>query len=143
MPLKEIRSEIQICAPIQKVWSVLVDFHRYGEWNPFIYAISGEAKEDSKIRISIRTPSGKTRNYEPVIMSVKEGHELRWVGKSLLLQGEHVFMLESINAETTRFLQFEIFHGMLSSFFGKGSENDIAEGFALMNKALKRKAESN
>jgi hypothetical protein len=138
--LKEIRSEISIKASTERVWSVLTDFQKYGEWNPFIYHICGEAVLGEKIRINVRTPGGKERNYEPTITKCQSGRELRWVGKSLLLNGEHIFVLES-GSGSTRLLQSERFSGLLSGFFGKETENNISEGFNLMNEALKTRAE--
>ena len=32
---------VQIAAPAQAVWDVLVDFDRYSEWNPFCVEASG------------------------------------------------------------------------------------------------------
>jgi hypothetical protein len=139
--LKEIRSEIEIQAPAERVWNVLVDFQKYGEWNPFVFHVIGEPKLGEKIKISVRTPRGKERNYEPRITIFDIGHELRWVGKSLLLHGEHVFLLESTGSRSSRLLHSEVFSGLLSGFFGKDTDNDIAEGFRQMNEALKRRTE--
>ena len=139
--MKEIRSEIEIRASAERVWSVLANLKNYGEWNPFIYAITGEPKLGAKIRISVRTPSGKERNYEPRITRFEVGRELRWVGKSLLLHGEHIFLLESTGTGSSRLVHSEVFKGLLSSFFGKDAENDIAEGFGRMNEALKHRVE--
>ena len=32
---------VEIDAPAAAVWSVMVDFDRYGEWNPFCVAVDG------------------------------------------------------------------------------------------------------
>ena len=139
--MKEIRSEIEIGGSAERVWSILADFQKYGEWNPFIYAVSGEPRLGGKIRISVRTPSGKERNYEPNITRFEVGRELGWVGKSLLLRGEHSFVLQPTSSESSRLSHSEVFSGLLSNFFGKNTEKDIAEGFKRMNEALKRRAE--
>ena len=139
--MKEIRSEIEVEALGTIVWKVLVDFQRYKEWNPFIYSISGEAIVGQKIRINLRTPSGKERNYEPVITKADVDRELRWIGKSFFLNGEHVFSLEDTKPGFTRFVQSEIFRGPLSRFFGEGTGKDITSGIEQMNLALKRRAE--
>ena len=128
-------------APSERVWDVLVDFQNYRLWNPFIHDITGEARIGEKIRISVRTPSGKERTYKPVITRLESGRELTWVGKSLFLEGEHGFSLETSNSGSTLFIQKEVFKGILSGFFGEDAEKDIAGGFELMNQALKRRAE--
>lgn len=139
--LKEIHSKIEVEAPIDRVWGVLVDFENYRVWNPFIYDISGEARLGEKIRISLRTPTGKKRTYEPIITRVESGRELSWLGKSLFLAGEHVFSLETLKSGSTLFVQREVFRGLLSGFFGEDTDKDIAAGFEQMNLALKRRAE--
>jgi hypothetical protein len=140
--VKEIRSEIEIRASTDRVWRILVDFHRYGEWNPFIFHVSGQAKLGQRIAINLRTPSGRERSYEPVITRLEAGRELRWLGKSVFLRGEHIFVLEIAKPGTTRFVQSEVFKGLLSRFFGEGTKDDISGGFGRMNEALKTRAES-
>ena len=39
--MKELRREVEIAAPAERVWSVLVDFDAYPDWNPFIRSIQG------------------------------------------------------------------------------------------------------
>jgi hypothetical protein len=139
--LKELRTEIEINASPQRVWKILVDFEKYKEWNPFIHKITGQPKEGSKIEIHIETPGGKNRKYEPTVIRVQEGRELRWMGKSFLLNGEHIFSIEELGQERIRFVQREMFEGLLTSFFGKSTDEDIRQGFEEMNRALKERAE--
>lgn len=133
---------MQVRAPADRVWQILVDFRTYGEWNPFIYKITGEAVEGEKLRIWLRTPSGRERTYEPTVLTVDSGRELRWLGKSFLLEGEHIFTIESSEPGVSRFIQREIFRGPLTWFFGARIDEDISGGFEQMNQALKRRAES-
>jgi len=46
--VKELRSEIEIEAPTERVWGVLTDFAAYPEWNPFIRRVSGRAELDER-----------------------------------------------------------------------------------------------
>ena len=39
--MKELRSHIEIDAPPEEVWRVLVDLERYHEWNPFMVEARG------------------------------------------------------------------------------------------------------
>ena len=140
--MKEIRTEIEVGAPARKVWDILLDFQSYSDWNPFIFRVSGNSLVGNRIRIWLRTPGGKERIYDPTIIKIDAGKELRWRGKSFFLDGEHVFVVDEIAPARTRFAQFEIFRGILSRFFGQSTENDISAGFELMNQAVKRRAES-
>jgi hypothetical protein len=140
--VKEVRTEIEIKAGPEKVWKILADFEKYEQWNPFINRIMGQAKEGAKIEIHIKTPAGKKRRYEPVVTKVDPGRELRWMGKSWVLNGEHIFTIEQLEQDRVRFVQREVFDGLLTGFFGKSLDTDIKQGFGGMNLALKERAES-
>jgi hypothetical protein len=142
--VKEVRSEIEINSYPESVWRILIDFAAYDQWNPFINKIIGAPTEGSKIDIYIETPSGKNRKYSPRITKVEEGRELRWMGKSSLpgfLNAEHIFIIEELQPERVRFIQRELFDGLLTRVFGKGVDTDIRQGFQDMNDALKKRAE--
>ena len=142
--MKEVRSEIEINSYPESVWRILIDFAAYDQWNPFINKIIGAPTEGSKIDIYIETPSGKNRKYSPRITKVQEGRELRWFGKSSLpgfLNAEHIFAIEELQPERARFIQREVFDGLLTRVFGKSLDTDILKGFQDMNDALKRRAE--
>jgi hypothetical protein len=142
--VKEVSAEIEINSYPESVWKILTDFATYDQWNPFINKIVGLPAEGSKIDIYIETPSGKNRKYSPRITKVEEGRELRWSGKSSLpglLNAEHIFTIEELRPERVRFIQREVFNGLLTRIFGKGVDIDVRQGFQDMNDALKKRAE--
>jgi hypothetical protein len=142
--VKEVRSEIEINSYPENVWKILTDFATYDQWNPFINQIIGLPTKGSKIDIYIETPSGKNRKYSPRITKVEEGRELRWFGKSSLpgfLNAEHIFTIEELQPGSVRFIQREVFDGLLTRLFGKGLDTDVMQGFQDMNDALKKRAE--
>ena len=49
-----IETEIEIAASPERVWSILMDFPAYPEWNPFIRSLSGVAKPGEKLRAFIQ-----------------------------------------------------------------------------------------
>lgn len=142
--MKEVRTEIEINSVPERVWMILTNFEKYDQWNPFIKRIIGQAKEGAKIEIHIETPGGKKRKYEPTVTKVEEGHELRWLGKSSIpgfLNGEHIFTIDPLQTGRVRFVQREIFNGLLTPLFGKSLDTDVKQGFEEMNNALKERAE--
>ena len=38
----QIETEIEIAASPERIWSILMDFSAYPEWNPFIRSLSGD-----------------------------------------------------------------------------------------------------
>ncbi|MDQ3847809.1 MAG: SRPBCC domain-containing protein [Thermoproteota archaeon] len=142
--MKEVRSEIVINSYPESVWKILTDFATYDQWNPFINKIIGLPRVGDKIDIYIETPSGKKRKYSPKVTKVEEARELRWFGKSSLpgfLNAEHIFTIEELQPQQVRFVQREVFDGLLAGLFGKGMDSDVKQGFEDMNYALKKHAE--
>jgi hypothetical protein len=147
--LKELRTEIEINTSPERVWKILTDFDKYEQWNPFIHKIigqpkEGQPKEGTKIEIHIETSGGKNRKYSPTLTRVDEEHELRWLGKSSFpgfLNGEHIFTIEQLESQRVRFVQRELFEGLLTSLFGKSLDKDVRHGLEEMNRALKERAE--
>ncbi len=142
--MKEVRTEIEINSYPESVWKILTDFATYDQWNPFINKIIGNPREGDKIDIHIETPGGKKRKYSPRITKVEEARELRWFGKSSIpgfLNAEHIFTIEELQPQRVRFVQREVFDGLLAGLFGKGMDSDVKQGFEDMNYALKKHAE--
>ena len=55
--------------------------------------------------------------------------------------GEHIFTIEPLEAGDVRFVQREIFTGVLVPLFMRWLEKDTRRGFEEMNRALKLRAE--
>lgn len=140
----EIRTELEIAAPVAEVWGILTDFPRYQEWNPFITEISGEAVVGGPLLVRLSLPEGRDFTLKPRLLEVEENRALRWRGHLLvpgLFDGEHFFRLEELAPQRTRFVQGENFTGILMRFSGR-TITRAARGFVYMNEALKRRAET-
>src|SRR5258706_12117876 len=101
MPRTELRTEVEINAPIAQVYAVLTDLPSYHEWNPFLTAVSGELSVGKKLSLEMSLPEGKTYLLEPRLTQVTENTELRWLGRFWFpgsLEVEH-FLLLSERAE--------------------------------------------
>lgn len=145
MPKTELRTEVEIDAPRERVWSVLTDFARYHEWNPFITGVEGRLERGARLRVTISLPEdGGQHTFRPTIVRCEPGEELRWLGHLLikgLFDGEHFFRLDSIGDNRTKFVHGEDFGGVLLRFMGN-TLTLSARGFAYMNQALKRRVEA-
>ena len=142
--MKEIRTEIEIDAPVNEVWSILTDFARHPAWNPFIREISGELRQGAQLQVSLGPPGKRAMKFKPIVQMLEPGKTFRWLGHLLfpgLFDGEHIFELEAAGENGTRFIQREKFHGILVGLFRKSLDTDIKNGFIAMNEALKKEVE--
>lgn len=80
--------------------------------------------------------------FEPEVLVVDPGRELRWIGRfgvPGVVDGEHYFLIEQTGPSTVRFTQGEQFSGFLVPV--AGSAIDVGDGFDAMNQALKERVE--
>ncbi|MGE5149832.1 MAG: SRPBCC family protein [Rhodospirillaceae bacterium] len=141
--MRRIDSTIDIAAPPAAVWSVLVDFAAYPDWNPFIRRLQGEARVGARLEVTVQPPGGGAMTFRPMVRAAEPNRELRWLGRVLvpgLFDGEHGFRLEAIPSGC-RFHHGETFGGLLVPLFG-GMLTRTEQGFVAMNEALKRRVES-
>lgn len=141
----ELETAIEIDAPAALVWSVLLDFDTYPEWNPFVLGIQGPAIPGERLRVSVRPPGSRSMTFKPRVLAVNGGRELRWLGRFVLpglFDGEHFFRLEPIEAGRVRFINGEAFSGLLVGLAKDSLLASTRDGFEAMNRALKRRAEA-
>lgn len=141
--MKNIQTEILILADTAKVWDVLMNFDSYPKWNPFITSISGEPKLGNRLTVSINPPGGKGMTFKPNILTLEANKEFRWKGKlgiNGIFDGEHYFILESVDKDITKFIHGEKFSGLLVPLVGKMLDK-TQKGFQLMNESIKKECE--
>lgn len=128
----------------EQVWSVLTDFAKYPEWNPFIQEASGEAKTGARLKVRIHPPDGGPMTFRPTVCEASPGRELRWLGHLWLpglFDGEHAFRIEPAGAGQARFRQSEQFRGILVPLFPSAMYERTRRGFEAMNRALRETVE--
>jgi hypothetical protein len=144
LPL-EVRTEIEISAPPEAVWAVLLDFPRYPEWNPFIVDLQGEPRPGSPLRATFCLPdSNREQRFRPRLVKCEPPHELRWLGHLWmkgLFDGEQFFRLQASGTGGTRFVHGEDFSGILLRLL-MPRITEATRGFVYMNQALKRRVEA-
>ncbi len=141
----EIRSELEIAAPVSEVWGILTDFPRYQEWNPFITELKSDGRVGGPLRLLLSLPEGRDYRLKSTLLRMEENDELRFRTHLLLpglFDGEHFLRVISLDPRRTRFVQGENFSGALLRFSGR-TLTQVARGFDYMNEALKRRAEAN
>ena len=143
--MKEIKSEIEINAPPQKVWQVLTDFAAFGTWNTFIPRIEGSPTVKSRLKIMVNPPHGKRMIFKPVLTKVEANRELRWLGVlwrvRFLFAGEHYFQIKPLNDRSVTFIHGEKFSGLLLPLWWKFMAEQVKMGYLQFNRDLKKECE--
>jgi len=138
--MRELRTQIEIAAPLTKVWSILTDFDNWKEWNPIVNQASGVASLGAKLSITMRGKDGKdAMKYMPVVTNVEEPKSLRWRATMMagfLFTNDKAFELEEIDSGT-RLIHREEFSGILVPIFWSKLNKGVIPMLRSMNEALK------
>lgn len=140
----QLRTEIEIAAPPERVWQKLVDFPSYGDWNPFIREVSGELAIGSKLSIVLTPGDGSEKRLDATVTQVEPRKELRWRRKLWfkgVFDGEHFWTLTELDGGRTRLVHGEDFSGFMVQYMGP-TLTHTARGCVGMNVALKKRVES-
>ena len=141
--MRAIEAAIEIDAPAEVVWEILVDLDSYAEWNPFITEASGEIRRGERLKIRIEPPGTRDATFRPTVLTAERGRRLEWLGRLLvpkIFDGRHQLHIHPLDNDRVRFVQREEFSGMLVSVVL--NEEATAQGFREMNEALKERAEA-
>lgn len=126
------------------MWGVLTDFARYPEWNPFIFSIEGKLAAGERLTVRFAGGESKSVTFKPTVLYTEQSREVRWLGHlllPLLFDGEHCFTIEPLDDARVRFVQREVFRGLLVPLFWRDLDTRTREGFRRMNRALKNRVE--
>jgi uncharacterized protein YndB with AHSA1/START domain len=86
--MKQLEAMIEIQAPPEQVWSVVLDFERYADWNPFIPNLQGKPHIGERLQEVVRMPNGQEIRFKPVIREWA-----RWAACRVSKRGRSEFWL--------------------------------------------------
>jgi hypothetical protein len=142
--MQVLDASIEIDAPAERVWDILADTARYGEWNPFVTGIAGELREGADLKVTIRAPGRAPVTFAARVARLVPGRELRWRGRWFLpglFDGDHALTVEPIDESRSRFRTREEVTGMFLPLLGKAMRQS-QEGFEGLCRAVKARAET-
>ena len=140
----ELRTEITIDAPPERVWEILMDLEHYPEWNPFVTSARGTPEVGQRLVNRLEEPSGRAMTIKPTVTARDEGAVFEWLGHlgvRGVFDGRHRFEVRPADGGT-HFRQDEYFSGVLVRPLRKSLDTGTLRGFEVMNQALKERAEA-
>jgi hypothetical protein len=142
--MEELNNELEISASAEQVRHILTDFASFSQWNPFLHPLSGQPTAGARLKMKIQPSGARAITSRATMLKAEPNSELRWRERFLmpgLLDVEHVFSIEPLDANRVRFTQREISTGVLVSLRARRRNTDTRRGFREMNQALKLRAE--
>ncbi len=142
--MREIRTVIDIDAPPQDVWDVLMDFAKYGEWNPFVRSLDGAPTVGEQLVVMLGASGKKPMKVSPIVQEHDAPTRFAWLGSmgfKGVFDGRHQFDLAATETGT-RFHHYEEFSGILAPLVIAAIRKSTTRGFEEMNQALKLRVES-
>jgi hypothetical protein len=141
---RSVRSEIEIDAPVGRVWSVLTDLERYAEWNPFTARAESTLRVGDPIDLYPRLVGRRAYRWTERVTR-NAPYELCWevtLGARVLLYAERCQTLTARGGDRTHYATEDRFEGLLTplvlGLFGRAMQR----GFDDCAAGLKKRAES-
>lgn len=139
--MRVLEAAVDIPASPDTVWQVLTETDRYAEWNPFMTELSGRLAVGQRLTVIVR-PGRRSMTFRPTVLAIEEGALIRWRGRPGvpgIFDGEHELRLAATPDGGTRFVQREVFTGLLVPV-ARRVLDDTEAGFGRMNAALRDRA---
>ncbi|MDX2098254.1 MAG: SRPBCC domain-containing protein [Leptolyngbyaceae cyanobacterium bins.59] len=138
-------TEIEIYATPQQVWQALTQKENWLYWNTFLYDrdTSLPFVEGQEVFLSLRRiPQEEETEFQPLVTLVQPEICLKWFSEIPGLQNEHVFELQKIGSNSTKYVHREQFSGWLTRVFLPFIRQDEQQGLRRMARELKEYVES-
>ena len=143
--MPSLYTELEINAPRPRVWKALVQKERWVYWNTFLYDLSTSQpfRQNQPVLLSLRRVAGETETeFQPIVTLVQPNVCLRWRCQIPGLKNEHVFELQDIGRNRTKYCHREQFSGWLTRLFFPLIRQNEQQGIDRMAQELKRYVES-
>jgi len=138
-----LRFDRVIKAPPATTWEVIIDFSKYGEWNPFVTQCSAELHPGAPIVMQVNMGPFELEQTEQVTHVESEKlfeYRMRPVGRWLYSKRQH--QLEAASAQETRYTSYFELRGWLSPLVVLFMGFFLWRGFRRMTQAVQARAEA-
>ncbi len=145
MPAFTVYSDrVEINAPQQRVWDILMDIDRYPQWNPFTEKVVTNFKPGNPVELHVNLPRRGKRLQREFITGVHPPHKLGWGMNMLhdsLLRARRWQTVEPLAEDRCCYHTEDHLSGLLCPLVRWLYFQSMADGFNSMAYALKQRAE--
>jgi uncharacterized protein YndB with AHSA1/START domain len=141
----KVATEILIQAPPEKIWSVIIDFPAYPEWNRFLKAVRGQPAPDSQIEVDVHYYGKNVEKKTGIVTGFNPPKYFSWVWKhswgAWFLSSEHVLRLKEKEGGRAIFFQEIYLTGLGLKFRRRDMEHMAKLSMGKLNDDLKFRIE--
>lgn len=134
---------IAIDAPVETVWAILMDFERWGEWNPLYVNTSGRLDVGQEIGTTVALPGMKPQATRAQVTLVSEPTCIEYATVQMggLVRVHRYMDLKTTGPASCRLANGEIMGGPAGKLLARFVGAKVRQGLKGMNEALKARAE--
>ncbi|HJV34511.1 SRPBCC domain-containing protein [Geomonas sp.] len=139
--MTELRTEIALKAPAERLWELLSDFTLYPQWNPLIVQAQGEATEGTRLEMTVQLPAIPPFPIKPTLLCADPQCRLLWrhsLAFPALMCWSYGLELEQLDQGRLKLVQKSTFGGLLGPLFTFALRRSVEQGMSEFNKAVAR-----
>ena len=143
--MPSLYTEIEINAPKSAVWQALLHKENWLKWNTYLYDRNPRLpfKQGQTVQLSLRRLREETETeFSPRITLLQPEMCLRWVATAPGFRSEHIFQLQEIGWQRTKYIHQENLSGVTTYLFLPFLKQDELQGLRRMARELKQYVES-
>ncbi|MCP4198144.1 MAG: SRPBCC domain-containing protein [Proteobacteria bacterium] len=140
-----VESSVDIHAPIDTVWGILVDLDNYRDWNRFTPKVETTLAVGSPVLLHVQMTPKKMIRQKEWVQVVSPPAELSWgmtMGHPILLTATRSQTLTALDEQTTRYETVDKMSGLLVPLVRLLYGKHIKHGFDALVEGLRIRAES-
>jgi hypothetical protein len=139
--MNEIRTEITLEAPVERIWELLADCSLYPYWNPLFQQAAGRMVVGESLNFAVSIPESTLIAVKPKVLSVEYAKGFCWqqtVYLAWVFAWKYCVELEVIRSHNVKFIQRFSFGGIIGPLSALAMKAEVTAGLTRMNDAIRR-----
>ena len=135
---------VEIEAPAELVWQVIVDFAQYPAWNEFCPSIDAKLELGSAVKMQVDLGDGLQEQVE-YITCIEEPHRITWSMENRPgdpVHADRSQLVSPVDEHRCTYLTYDDFSGDFAAAMVEQLGERVRRGFNLCARNLKARAES-
>jgi hypothetical protein len=140
-----VRAEVEIEAPVERVWQTLTDLAHYSDWNPFTPRVESSLEPGTAVHLHVRLRRERLAHRVEFVTAIEPPTRLCWgaqIGARSLLTAERCQVLTRLAGGRTRYVTEDVIRGLLTPVVMAFWGGPMRRGFGEVALALKARVEA-